>query len=266
MVGYAHMQPLFLGFVFVFGTVIGSFLNAVIWRLRTRESFVKGRSYCPHCRHRLSPADLVPVASFLVLGGRCRYCRKPISYQYITVEIAVGLLFAVAAARLSDLYAPFYGLSFATALLRDWYFIAVLTIVFVFDLRYMMILRSVTLPATILAIAANLALGMPVTSLALGMIVGGGFFWLQYRLSRGTWIGGGDIALGTLMGAMLGFGGTLLALLVAYIVGAAFGLVLIALKKADGKTRLPFGTFLAAATALVMLQGEVIIRLLFPGL
>jgi len=260
------MKPVFLGFVFVFGAVIGSFLNAVIWRLRTKESFVRGRSYCPHCRHMLASRDLVPVLSYLVLGGRCRYCSEVISIQYASVEIAVGLLFMAVANRLADGYAPFYGLPFVIALLRDWYFVAILTIVFVFDLRYMLILRSVTFPATLLAAAANLTLGMPWSSLALGTVVGGGFFWAQYRLSKGRWIGGGDIALGALMGAMLGFKGVLLALLVAYIVGAAVGLVLVALRRADGKTRVPFGTFLAGATVIIMLYGDVISARLFGGI
>lgn len=260
------MRAVFLGFVFVFGAVIGSFLNAVIWRLRTKESFVRGRSYCPHCRHTLSPADLVPVLSYLFLRGRCRYCRVSISIQYAAVEIAVGLLFALAAGRLAGIYAPLFGLAFVLELLREWYLIAILTIVFVFDLRYMLILRSVTLPATVIASAANLALGMLWSSLALGMLVGGGFFWLQHRLSQGRWIGGGDIALGILMGAMLGLKGVLLALLLAYVTGAAIGIALIALRKADGKTRVPFGTFLAGASVLVMLYGDVIGAWLLPGL
>lgn len=250
------MTPLALGFIFVFGTVVGSFLNAVIWRLRTKEDFLFGRSYCPQCRHALHPWDLVPVLSYLGLGGRCRYCRKGISVQYVLVELFVGLWFTLAALQIWGDIGPIIGGTSLALLLRNWYFIAMLTIVFVYDLQYMFILRKVTFPATVLAIAANIALGVGLPSLLLGMFVGWGFFWLQYRVSKGTWVGGGDMQLGLLMGAMLGLKGLLIALLFSYIGGASFGLVLLATKRATRKTRIPFGTFLSLATIVVLLYGN----------
>src|SRR5688572_3638890 len=89
------MSPLIAIFAFVFGAVIGSFLNAVMWRLHADEGFVNGRSYCPECRHPLAAADLIPVVSFVVLGGRCRYCKKGSHPSYLFTEIAVGVLFAL---------------------------------------------------------------------------------------------------------------------------------------------------------------------------
>lgn len=250
------MTPLALGFIFVFGTVVGSFLNAVIWRLRTQESFLSGRSYCPHCRHTLRPWDLVPVFSYIGLGGKCRYCRKSISIQYALVELFVGLCFTLAAVQIWGETGPIIGGTALATMLRNWYFIAILTVVFVYDLQYMSILRKVTFPATVLAFAANVALGYGLPSLLLGMFVGWGFFWLQYRVSKGTWVGGGDMQLGLLMGAMLGLKGVLVALLLSYIGGASFGLVLIAMKRATRKTRVPFGTFLSLATIVVLLYGD----------
>lgn len=250
------MTPLALGFIFVFGTVVGSFLNAVIWRLRTKEGFLFGRSYCPNCRHTLHPWDLVPIFSYIGLGGKCRYCKQGISIQYVLVELFVGLCFSLAAVQIWGDIGPVIGGTSLAILLRNWYFIAMLTVVFVFDLRYMLILRKVTLPATVLAFAANIALGYGLLSLLIGMGVGWGFFWLQYRISKGTWVGGGDMQLGLLMGAMLGVKGVLVALLLAYIGGAAFGLVLIATKRATRKTRIPFGTFLSLSTIVVLLYGS----------
>jgi prepilin signal peptidase PulO-like enzyme (type II secretory pathway) len=254
------MEPSLQLFVFFFGAVFGSFTNAVIWRLRTGESFVFGRSYCPQCRHELSAWDLVPTLSYLLLRGRCRYCRKGIHPQYLIVELAMGLLF-LAFAR-ADLAAGFGGRQLMT-MLAHWYFAVILTIVFIYDLRYMLILRSVTWPATVLAVLANLALGVPPWRVALGCLVGAGFFYLQYVLSRGRWIGGGDIHFGLLMGAMLAWPGTLMALMIAYIVGAFFGIILLLTKKKTMQSQLPFGTFLAGATLVMLLWGEGIARWYF---
>ena len=80
-------------FVFAFGLAVGSFLNVVIYRLEKDESAFKGRSYCPHCKHQLAWKDLIPVASFLMLGGKCRYCGGRISLQYPLVELGTAMLF-----------------------------------------------------------------------------------------------------------------------------------------------------------------------------
>lgn len=244
-------------FVFMFGAVIGSFLNAVLWRLHTGESFVKGRSYCPSCEHALSAKDLVPIVSWLILGGRCRYCRKGISASYLLIELATGLLFVAAAYSVfSADGASAVGLA---GLLFTWYLLATLVLIFVFDLRHMLILRAVTVPATVLALAGNLALGANPLSLGIGMLLGGGIFWLQYVLSKGKWIGGGDIQLGILMGAMLGWRHTLAAVFLAYIVGAFYGVIVLASGRKEWKSEIPFGTFLSAATAAMLLWGERII-------
>ncbi len=246
-------------FVFVFGAIIGSFLNAVLWRLRTKESFIFGRSYCPHCRHELAAVDLVPIVSYLLLGGKCRYCKKTISPSYLAVELTMGALFLLAALSVLPAGIP-VDLSLALPrLLLYWYLIGVFVLVFVFDLRYMMILRSVTLPAAALAALANLALGMNIFALILAAAVGCGFFYLQLVLSKGRWIGGGDVWLGLLMGAALGWPGVLVALFLAYVSGAVFGLALLAMRKKTLQSQLPFGTFLSAAAVLTLLYGERIV-------
>ena len=90
-------MTIFYPFFFIFGLIVGSFLNAVIYRLEEKESFLKGRSYCPRCKHVLNWKDLIPVLSFLILRGRCRYCGKKISFQYPLVELATGFLFFLTA-------------------------------------------------------------------------------------------------------------------------------------------------------------------------
>ena len=252
-------MALFTAFViFVFGTVIGSFLNAVIWRLRTGESVVIGRSYCPSCGHTLSPWDLIPAISYLLLRGRCRYCRKSIGAHYLAVEVSTGLLF-LALAYLDLAQGPIDQQSLVR-LLVHWYFAAILTIIFVYDLRYMMILPKVAVPATIIALGANLALGQSPLLLVASALGAAGFFWFQLVVSRGKWIGGGDIYLGALMGAMLGFPGTLVALFLAYVSGAVVGSLLILARRKTWKSEVPFGTFLAAATAVTLLVGERLVN------
>lgn len=247
------MPPVTQVFIFTFGAVIGSFLNAVTWRLRTKESFIRGRSYCPQCRHDLAAVDLVPIVSYLLLGGRCRYCRRPISPHYPAVEAAVGLLFLLSALSL----APDGFLAPATfgRLLLDWYLISVLVLVFMQDLKYLTIYPSVVLPAAGAAFLADLALGVEPWRPIAGAVAVAGFFWLQFVVSRGRWIGGGDIYLGVLIGAMLGWPAAFLALLLAYVSGALVGVVLLAMKKKTLGSQLPFGTFLSAAAVAVMLYG-----------
>ena len=250
------MSPLIAVFVFFFGTVIGSFLTAVLWRLRSGESFVIGRSSCVACRHTLAPLDLIPVLSYLMLGGRCRYCKDKISAEYIAIELSVGALFLAAAWTVLPTNGELITPVALTRLLLDWYLLATFVTVFIFDLQYMLILRAVTFPAAVIAAVANLMLGMSPAMLFSGMLVGAGIFYLQYVVSKGRWVGGGDIQLGLLIGAALGLHLTLAAILVAYVTGAMYGGALVALGKKGMKSQIPFGTFLSASAAFMLLVGD----------
>jgi prepilin signal peptidase PulO-like enzyme (type II secretory pathway) len=139
---------------------------------------------------------------------------------------------------------------------RDIMFVAFLAAIFVYDLRHMEIPDRFTLPGMAVALAANVYLGSSLTSLLVGGAMVGGFFLLQYVLSRGQWIGSGDIRLGFLMGFMLGPTNAIVALFLAYFAGALFGLALMVARKASAKTPIPFGTFLSAATVVVLLTGD----------
>lgn len=242
------MWPLAL-LVFLLGLCVGSFLNVVILRTHEREH-LDGRSRCPSCRATLGWFDLVPVFSFLVLKGRCRQCKAPISFQYPLVELATGAIFLLMYLRAAG------GPQMEMTLLRDLIFSAFLIVIFVYDLRYFLILDRFTIPAMILAIVFNLWLGMSAWSLIAGAAFIGGFFLLQYVISRGKWIGDGDIRMGVLMGLMLGLSQGLVALFLSYVIGAAASLLLLACKKATPQTRIPFGTFLSIGTFLALVAGE----------
>ncbi len=252
-------------FIFLLGLFIGSFLNVVIYRLHREESFVKGFSKCLFCGHRLYPKDLVPIFSFLWLKAKCRYCKTAISWQYFLVELATALMFVLVFWHISgfvDLQSWLTTLNFQNTLqLFFWWLMSsFLLIIFVYDLKYYLILDQVSLPAIALALIANLFLGQTLQALLIAMLVGGGFFLLQFVLSKGKWIGGGDIRVGLLMGAILSWPQVITALFVAYILGGLFAAALLIFGKKALGDKLPFGTFLAVATFVTMLYGETLIR------
>ncbi|MBI4457542.1 prepilin peptidase [Candidatus Uhrbacteria bacterium] len=252
-------MSLIYAFGFVLGAVIGSFLSAAIWRMHVGESLARGRSKCPHCRHQLGVSDLVPVFSYLALRGRCRYCFKRIHPAYFFIELATGLAFVlVLAATAADLETA-QSIRVLAPLMFRWALAAVLMLLFVYDLLYLLVPRDVALVAAAVAFVGNAAQGGRPTSYLLGALLAGGFFYAQYAFSKGRWIGSGDIFLGLFMGAALGAELTLLAMFLAYVSGAAVGLLLMARGRATMKTQVPFGTFLMAATFVSMLYGDGII-------
>jgi len=242
----------------ILGLIIGSFLNVVVYRLKKGGEIVWRRSYCPKCEHSLNYRDLVPLFSFLYMGGKCRYCHSAISWQYPLVELTTAIIFILG--YLKYLYpssilegnATDQLLVYVTFLI----FSSFLLIIFVYDLKHYLILDKVTIPALIVALVLNYWLGMPLLNLILAAVVVAGFFLLQFIVSAGKWIGGGDIRLGLVMGVMLGWPKVLVALFLAYILGAVLGLSLIALKKKQWHSQLPFGTFLSLATVITLLYGE----------
>ena len=236
--------------VVILGLVIGSFLNVVIYRLHVGIGFMRGRSYCPYCKHDLGALDLIPLFSFLTLRGKCRYCGKPISWQYPMVELGTAVAFGL-------LYWQF-GLQadFIVYLI----YAIFLIIIFVYDFRYYLILDKVSVPAIILAaLLSYFVLGIGVMDLVIGSLIGGGFFWLQFIISKGKWIGGGDIRLGIIMGLMLGYPLVLVALFIAYLLGSLVGIFLILFGKKKWKSHVPFGTFLSAATFLTIFIGDSVV-------
>ena len=144
----------------------------------------------------------------------------------------------------------------AVKLLVWWLDSIFLIIIFIYDLKYYLILDQVIIPASLLAFVSNLVLGLTWWPLLLAAAVASGFFLLQYVLSRGQWIGGGDIRLGFYLGLLLGWPGILVALFLAYISGSLIGLSLIGFGRKTMKSRLPFGTFLTAASFLALLYGQ----------
>lgn len=243
--------------IFIFGLIIGSFINCIVYRFYVGESFIKGRSYCPNCKHQLGFWDLIPIFSFLILKGKCRYCHKKISWQYPLVEIITAITFCLV---------YFLSVPGIIILARNLFFSAVLIIIFIFDFKYLLVADKIVVPSIFISFLLNLIVKMSWQNLLLGAIIGSSFFLIQYLISKGEWIGSGDIYIGALMGVMLGFKNVILALILAYIIGSIVALLLVAFKKEGWKSKIPLGPFLAIGTIISLFFGEKILQWYLGGI
>ena len=275
------MEILIYFFIFLFGLAVGSFLNCVIYRLERGESFFSGRSYCPHCQHVLNWQDLIPVFSFLILKGKCRYCSQKISWQYPLVELATALLF-ISLLNLTQVR-PVYNLTqvgpvyFCLLLISCF-----LVIIFVYDLRHYIIPDKVVYPAIGIAFLYQLfgtfefrvsnlfrvssfefRIFEPMLNPLFSAILASIFFLLIVLVSKGKWMGVGDIKLAFLMGLILGWPNILVALFLAFSIGAIIGIGLIILGKKTLKSEVPFGPFLVTGTFIALFFGNQIINWYF---
>jgi leader peptidase (prepilin peptidase) / N-methyltransferase len=245
---------------FIIGLVVGSFLNVVINRLKLKES-LGGRSHCPHCKHQLEALDLVPLFSYLMLAGKCRYCGKPISWQYPAVEAFTALAFALA-------WIKFQG--FGLDLFFTWILASFFIVIAVYDLKHFLILDKVVFPGLIVAVIyalirdfgsdCGIAWSCATISGLLGAAIIAGFFYLQHLISRGKWIGFGDVKFGLMLGFASGFPLCILLLFISYVAGALVGILLILTGRKQATSKLPFGTFLGLGAIATMLYGAPILN------
>ncbi len=242
-------------FIFIFGLIIGSFLNCLIYRLHKNKSMM-GRSFCPKCKKQISWYDNIPILSFLFLNGRCRYCKQKISWQYPLVEFITGILFVIAFIVEFSIFQN----QDILMLFRNWFIISVMIIVFIYDLKWYLILDIITLPASLILLIWNLYLGMNWQNMLISVIIGIGFFLSQFLISRGKWIGGGDIRLGMLMGLSLGWPMILVAIILAYFIGSIVSILLILFKKKKFSSKIPLGIFLSTATVITLFWGDIILN------
>ncbi len=250
-----------IAWVFLIGLAGGSFVNALVWRLKNRRNFVSERSICPKCEHVLAWYDLVPVLSWLSLLGRCRYCSAKIEDSPI-VEVFTGLAFVV-----SYMWWPYELSNVAEVIWLGLWFVQVVCLMAlaVFDMRWMILPNKLLLPMSSLAVLQGfyrvIVFGegwSVILSMLAGFMVGGGFFYFIFAISNGRWIGGGDVKMGAYMGLLLGPVMVLLAIMSAFYMASLLLLPLFLLKKVTRKSKIPFGPFLIAGLFIVMVFGEEI--------
>lgn len=241
----------------VLGLVIGSFLNVVIYRVPRHLSIVRPGSACPHCHHAITSRDNIPVLSWLVLRGRCRQCRSPISPRYPLVELATGVVFALTAWRLGA------HVELGAFLLLDAALIALALI----DVEHLLLPRSIVYPtlaavgAWLLAAAAYYDQWHRLLVAVVCAAIWFALFWLMNFFSPRS-LGFGDVRLALVLGLALGWFGegvVLIGFFLANLVGAVVGLTLIALKKTTRDQPIPYGVYLAGGALLAILVGPALL-------
>ena len=271
--------------LFFFGLAVGSFTNVVILRYLGGEKLLKnvkrlgGRSHCPHCRKQLSWYELVPVISFIIQGGKCRKCGKPISWQYPIVELISGLIF---------IFIPYQLLNYQLLGIAIWIVIFLLFLILaIIDFRNYIIPDEVTIALGFLGLILILTQVIngafsPVSSeffksyaLLFGLrgnvllnyliaaVMGGGFFSAIILLSRGRAMGWGDAKLAFALGIIFGWPEILMVLSLSFITGAVFGIGLILRGRKTLKDRVPFGPFLVLGALLTFFFSYPIIHAYF---
>lgn len=236
---------------FLFGLIIGSFLNVVIFRFETKRSALQGRSRCLACQRQLRWFELLPIVSFLFQRGRCRTCHSPLSIQYPVIELVTALTTA-GVFGWTDLSAP-----------ERFGFLIILwtaLIIVAIDVRQLLI-PDRALFGLLVGVAVEQASRLTTNQISLGVImIGGaagfGILGAIYGLSRGRAMGFGDVKLAGVLGLLLGWPEIVLGLLLAFISGAVWGITLLLFRRANWQDPVPFGPFLLLGAVLAMIGGQ----------
>jgi leader peptidase (prepilin peptidase)/N-methyltransferase len=282
------------------GLCLGSFINALVWRLHEQEnvntgkssykselelrpitkkksthvdsarvdtaslSIIHGRSMCPYCKHQLAALDLIPLFSWIVLKGKCRYCKHPISAQYPIVELLTCFLFVF-----SYLSWP-YNINGLSAVLFIIWLISLVGMIalIIYDLYWLLLPNRIIYPLTVLALAYAIIniiyshhLLSSIINLVAAVLIGGGIFYILFQLSSGKWIGGGDVRLGWLLGLIAGTPSrSILLIFLASLVGTIITLPLLASHRLKRTSTIPFGPFLILGLIITELFGSHILN------
>lgn len=268
-----QMMPLWHIVIFMVGTCIGSFLNVCIWRIPRGESVVSPPSRCPKCGHELPWYENIPLFSWLALRGKCSGCSTPITSRYFFVELLTGVLFLMLWFKIIRDQQPL-----SLALIYLPVVALIITTIFI-DIEHFIIPNLTTFPMMIIGIGAAVAfpqnwkvfgffpevssfashfyaLGFSVASMAIGYGVMALLAIFGKMIFKRDALGWGDVKYIAAIGACIGLKGCFFSLLFGSLFGALFGLIMITRKKANGKTALPFGPFLATGTYIWMFYGE----------
>lgn len=242
---------------FVFGASIGSFLNVLIDRLPKDES-INGRSLCDFCGKKIAWYDLFPIISFFILKGKSRCCKKELSFQYPTIEFISGIIFLL-------IYFEFGELTSYLKLIILFGLASSLLVIFVSDFKYHLISDYILLALFIFSIIYHM-ISISFISLLpyffISILAVTFPIWLIYFISKERAMGLGDVYLSAIMGFLLGWKAGLLALYIAFITGAIFGLLLIATKNKKLKSKIAFGPFLVIGTVTMLFWGDKILEMI----
>lgn len=258
-------------FIFILGCCFGSFLSVAIGRtLKQQKGIFLGTSACPKCKHKLSPWDLIPIFSWIFHKGRCAYCHKPISIEYPALELITGLLFLT---NYTSLLAPSQFFDFAENPANQLFFWPKLIFLCLTSLSLLSIcfsdLKTQTIPNIFLSLWILLCIpaflltpigfSASLISRLIALVIAIFFFGGQYILSKGRWLGSGDIWIAIGMGLLLGWEKLLLAIVLSYLIGSIVAIILLLCKKKKVKQAIAFGPFLVMGTLISLYFGNQII-------
>jgi len=247
-------------FAFIFGAVVGSFLNVCIFRMPAKTSIIKPLSQCPHCHHPVRFYDNIPLISYILLMAKCRDCGGKISWRYPLVELITALL------------SLFLFLKFGLSLtfLIVFIFTAVLIVITFIDLDHQIIPDVLTLPGIpIFFLLAIFVVKVPWLEALIGLLIGGGMLfaiaYIYQLITKREGMGGGDIKLLAMIGGFLGWKSLIFILLFSSFSGAIIGIAAMVIQKQDMKYAIPFGPFLSAAAVAYFFWGDAFMRVLILG-
>lgn len=238
-----------------FGLIVGSFLNSVIYRFDDLRTILVHRSHCPHCKQEIKWYDLIPLLSFIVLAGKCRSCKKLISYQYPLIEFFTALIFGL-------LY-----IKFGLDVQLFFYLIvsSILIIIFAYDGYKQLIPDNLVVAMLIFWLTYVLFADISnfndyMYGSIIGSLIGGIFLGLIVLATKGKGMGIGDVKLALIMGLILGWKYLIIALFFAFVIGALYGVVLLLLRKKNLKSSVAFGPFMVIGFYVALFLGGKIIN------
>lgn len=259
--------------LFIFGSAIGSFLNVLIYRMEKGESFVSGRSYCPHCKKQIRFYDNIPILSFLVLRAKCRDCQQKISWQYPLVEAAIGILFVVVYSLSLSKSFNFENPSTTLRFAQEIIVFSGLFAILVYDFKHYIIPNKIIYPLIALVLSFEIldfTFNFNLPAGRHGLLTLNFFSWQYFLLSliiplfflsliiisRGKWMGMGDVKLALFMALFLGWPNVLVAAVLSFWLGTLASLPLLILGGKNMKSQIPFGPFLIIGTFIAYFWGS----------
>ncbi|HUJ11094.1 MAG TPA: prepilin peptidase [Verrucomicrobiae bacterium] len=268
---------LYLDFVvFVFGAVVGSFLNVCIHRMPREESIVTPPSHCPHCGARIRWTDNIPLVSFILLRGKCRHCGARIHPRYVVIELLTALLFLAIWLKLTPWERPpAHGIDFLTIVIY-WMVMAGLIVATFIDLEHYIIPNEITFGGIMLGLVLSLvhprlleahSVWMGLVRSLLGLLVGGLALLLiamaGEKVFKKEAMGMGDVKLIAAIGAFLGWQATLFTIFLSSLVGGVVGLILVLASKKGWQSRIPYGPYLALGAIVWIFCGKELVNWYF---
>jgi len=251
---YNTLNPLLTLFIFAFGLCIGSFLNVCIYRLPRSRSIVLPNSFCPKCLNSIRFYDNIPLLSYIILKGKCRFCKEKISLRYPMVELMSALMALCVFLR--------YGATFEAVIYYT--LISALLVITFIDLDFQIIPDVISLPGIPLGFLCSFFLPLKFTYSLLGILLGGGSLlivaWLYEIIAKK---GGGDIKLLAMIGAFLGPKGVIFTIFISSVVGSLTGIIFMFYMKKNMKLAVPFGPFLSIGALAYIFFGPELIRWYF---